>query len=171
MIEFRQVNRLKGALFAILYVGGLLVVLSAIFSFDRLADFVNAFEGGEVKVLGFVVGAVALAPVILFGRHLYPRMELEVGPTALSIGRAGRLREITIPLADIGAMSLNKRQINALDLHGRDGRLLRRIAPYNDGTKAAEIAARLNRAIGFRVVKSTRKLFGQVLEVREYERG
>lgn len=167
-ISFKQTDKRVGLVVALGFLAVAFGGLFFVFGVGGLAHFVNAFP--SFKLMAIVAALVFLLPPLLMVRRLYKTTDVDFGGEAIAVTTAGRPETIRIRYAEIETADLHKSTPGALSLFSRDGRLLHRFAPYNDGASLDALVTGLVQTGRFRVEDQPVKIFGGAMSGRVFTR-
>ncbi len=133
-VEFNQVNVAKSSIFALAYVALLLFILSAIFGFDEIVNYVNSFSGSKAKIilLGLLVGVIGLSPIILLkkflGKYLGDKNEILINNDVVEVKKNGKLKNKT-SINTIESLVFKDLSTKTLDIYKKGGEKFVHIRP------------------------------------------
>ncbi len=166
-VRFKDTDRGKSLLGVAAYLILLGGILFGVVGVDRAADFVNGF--GSAKILGLLVGVLALTPVIFIMMAATRTVEAGFDDAALSVTAAKRPPE-RIPYDTIGSIDFGKSAIATFTVRDLDGRTLRTFRPINDAPGQAALLKAFGRIPGLRKTETSRRVAGGSLTVVEFTR-
>lgn len=166
-VRFRDTDRGKSLLGVAAYLIVLGAALFGVVGVDRAADFVSGF--GSAKILGLLVGVVALIPVVFIMGMATQVVDADFGDDAVLI-RAGKRESERIAYDAIGSVDFGKSAVSTFTLRDAQGRVIRTFRPLNDAAGQTALLKAFGRIPGLRKTETSRRVFGGALPVVEFVR-
>lgn len=163
--EYKQNDLKRGIPFAIIYFAVLLTI--CYIKFDGFLGMANAVDNiGNSKVIGFLIGLLALAPFIIILNLIMPKVTIEFLEDRLIITK--NKDQQVINYWEIAALQLNITNLNRLDFINNERQIQYYIHPQNKTEILNQVISELSKHITFVTQQGSKQYFGKSIATTIY---